>query len=223
MKPEIKAVLFDLDGTLVDTAPDMVAALNILLENHNQKPLPYEEGRCFVSQGAVVLINKGFKRTIPDNEMVSLREEYLRIYAKISSSKSVLFPNMDKVLEYIESNKLPWGVVTNKPHDLAYDLLKKMKLYDRMGSYYAADTLPKKKPEPDQLLAASKDIDIDPKHILYLGDDERDIIAAKAAGMPNGVMNYGYINTTVPPLDWAADFYFDDALEILTLLKPTIK
>lgn len=219
MSNKIKAVLFDLDGTLVDTAPDMVAALNEQLNVHKLPAKPYDEARLYVSQGALALLRYGFKELYTSDNEDSLRQEYLNIYAKLSSTHSRLFPGMEEVLTYIEQQGMPWGIVTNKPQDLAIDLLKKLTLYDRLGTFYGGDTLPKKKPEPDQLIAACQDINIETKHVLYLGDDERDIIAAKAAGMPNGVMNYGYINTQVPPLNWQADYYLDKAIETIDIIK----
>ncbi len=219
MNHKIKAVLFDLDGTLVDTAPDMVATLNQLLSNHKQANITYIEGRNYVSQGAVALIKYGFKRELGEGEITSLRQEYLTLYAAISSQQSALFGNMNKVLEHIEQQGMPWGVVTNKPEDLAIDLLKKLGLYDRLAAFYGGDTLAQKKPHPAQLLAACEDIKTKPEHVIYLGDDERDIVAAKAANMPNAVMNYGYINAPVPPLNWHADYYFDDAIDIIDILK----
>lgn len=216
---KINAVLFDLDGTLVDTAPDMIAALNHQLTHHKKANIVYEQARNYVSQGAMALIEYGFKENFTAQKTEYLRDEYLRIYTQLSSHHSALFANMDKVLRYIEERNMPWGIVTNKPEDLAIDLLKKLKLYDRLATFYGGDTLSKKKPEPDQLLAACKEMNIPTDQVLYVGDDERDIIAAKKANMPNAVVNYGYINTTIPPVAWQADYYFDDAIEIIATLE----
>lgn len=218
---KITGVLFDLDGTLIDTALDMVAALNKQLELHHKQAIPYEEARNYVSQGAVALIEYGFKEDFTEAQINELRKEYLAIYATLSSHKSALFPNMDKVLDYIEKHNMPWGIVTNKPEDLAVDLLKALKLYGRLATFYGGDTLSKKKPDPDQLLAACQDIQMPTEQILYIGDDQRDIIAAKAANMPNAVVNYGYINGPIPPVAWDADYYFDDAIDIIDLLETT--
>lgn len=219
MKANIEAVLFDLDGTLVDTAPDMVTALNQQLLQHNLPEIDFAHGRNLVSQGSLPLIQFGFGKHYQEDQAETLREEYLAIYATVSSNTSALFSGMSEVLDYIEKQNLPWGIVTNKPAQLAIDLLKNIALFDRLATFYGGDTLSKRKPDPDQLNAAQRDLNIPAQNIIYFGDDQRDIQAAKAANMQNAVVNYGYINTEIPPYHWHADFYIDRAIDIIELLE----
>ena len=211
---EIEAVLFDLDGTLVDTAPDMVNALNALLQQEGRQPLPYGRVRNHVSKGASALIRLGFGQTIDDATRLGLLERFLALYSENLCVESGLFTGMAEALAGFEQQGTVWGVVTNKPGWLTGPLLQQLGLLQRAGCVISGDSLDKKKPDPAPLLHACDTIGVIAENTVYIGDDERDIVAGKAAGMHTLVASYGYINSDEDPLSWGADGMLHSAAEL---------
>ncbi len=215
----IEAVLFDLDGTLIDTAPDMGGALNNLLIEEGYEPLPLQTIRPLVSKGGLVLTQLGFASRVPASEIEPLRQRFLEHYRAVIADQSVLFEGMQKVLSQLEDWNLPWGIVTNKPEWLTIPLLEQLDLHERCRVMIGGDTLAKKKPDPLPLLTAADALSVQPGRCIYIGDDERDIIAGKAAGMITVAAAYGYIEPDVDINDWKADARVDSARQILQLAE----
>jgi phosphoglycolate phosphatase len=186
------AVLFDLDGTLLDTAPDMVGALDALRRENGLAPLPFEEVRASVSHGSGRLVRLGF----PDADaerLAGLQRRYLEIYSAGLCARTRLFPGMDAVLAELCALRLALGIVTNKPAWLTEPLLQQLGLRERFECVVSGDTLSERKPHPMPLLHAAKLAGAAPQQCVYVGDAERDVQAARAAGMPSLVATYGYL------------------------------
>ncbi len=215
----IHAVLFDLDGTLLDTAPDLVLALNNLLESHNRPSVEFDKLRNLASQGSVALTRYGFPEVNNDAQFEQLRQEFLQHYADSVCVDSKLFNGMEMLLQTLETQNIPWGIVTNKPGDLTKLLLEKLSLSSRPACIVSGDTLDVRKPHPDPLLFASNTIQLSPQHTIYLGDDPRDIYAGNAAGMYTCVARYGYIEPDIDTDQWGADFTINNPLELLNHIQ----
>ena len=209
------AILFDLDGTLVDTAPDMGGALNNLLIEENRAPLPLEDIRPFVSQGGLVLTRLGFGEHVHEDEIEPLRQRFLAHYRAVVADHSRLFDGFDEVLGHLESNGIIWGIVTNKPEWLTHPLLEQLGLSERSAVVIGGDTLANRKPHPQPLQVAAERIGVDCSRCLYVGDDERDIIAGRAANMKTLVAAYGYIEDANEIEGWRADGVIDRPLDLL--------
>ena len=203
ISPEL--ILFDLDGTLIDTAPDMAAALNDVLRAEGREALPFASIRPHVSHGAAGLLRLAFGEHLPVHELDRLRAAFLERYQRDLSGASRLFPGMAEVLDRIEATGLRWGVVTNKPGWLTEPLLRALDLDARAATVVSGDTLSQRKPDPAPLLFACSSVGIAPDRTLYVGDAERDMIAATAAGMATCLALYGYLGTDDPSDHWGAD------------------
>lgn len=214
----IKAVLFDLDGTLADTAPDLAAALNRLLEEHGRPSVPLESARRVTSNGARGLIGAGFGITPEHSNYAALQLRFLDLYEQAVCVETRLFPEIDALLEHIETNGLLWGIVTNKAARFTLPLVQAMDLGRRAACVVCGDTTAHPKPAPDPLLHASVQIGVAPAHCLYIGDDLRDIQAARAAGMPVLAATYGYLGNGEPPDQWGADALISSPIEVLNFL-----
>jgi N-acetyl-D-muramate 6-phosphate phosphatase len=212
-----RAVLLDLDGTLLDTAPDMVAALNELLREKGHAPLPFEEVRQLVSHGALALVRLGFPHT-PDLALEELRAHYLGIYRGCLAARTRPYDGVAAALERLESAGIAWGVVTNKPGWLTEPLLEQLGLRARAGVVVSGDTLPERKPHPAPLLHAARTLDVPPSQCIYIGDAERDVLAARAAGMEVFVAMFGYIPQNELPLTWPASGWLESPRELAMLL-----
>jgi 2-phosphoglycolate phosphatase len=215
----IQAVLFDLDGTLADTAPDLAHALNAVLEEQGRDPLPYEHIRSHVSQGGAALVRLGFGADLGRGRFEALRARFLEHYQSRLCVGTRLFPGMAQVLESIERQGLAWGVVTNKPTWLTDPLITALDLTRRAGCIVCGDTTEQKKPHPRPLLHACQCLGLAPARCLYVGDDPRDVQAGKAAGMSTLVARYGYIHAGTDPAQWDADGCIDTALDLLAWLR----
>ena len=211
----IDAILFDLDGTLIDTAPDMGGALNKLLVEENLAPIPLQQIRPYVSQGGLVLTRLGFAGKVPDEEIEPLRQRFLQHYRAIVADKSRLFDGYEAVLAEIESREMPWGIVTNKPEWLTFPLLEQLGLASRAGVVIGGDSLQQRKPHPLPLQVAAERLGVACERCVYLGDDERDVVAAKAAKMKTLVAAYGYIEDAAAIAGWDADGVIDQPGELL--------
>lgn len=202
--PEIRTVLFDLDGTLVDTAPDLGYCLNELRRRRGLPPLAEADYRPQASHGTQGLLHLGFGIDEGHPAFPALRREFLDLYATRLTANSPLFPGMHAVLAELEERGLNWGIVTNKPARYTEPLLERLGLLARAACVVSGDTLAVNKPHPAPLLHASALAESEPAHCLYVGDAERDVIAARAAGMPALVALYGYLGPHDRPGEWGA-------------------
>lgn len=210
----IDTVLFDLDGTLLDTAGDMGAALNAVLAERGRAPLPPESIRPHVSRGGLALVCLGFGIARDDRDAESLYRRLLDIYAQDLTARTRLFPGMDALLARLDAEGRQYGVVTNKPAFLTEPLLRAMNLAARLACVVSGDTLARRKPHPDQLLHACEITGRGVDRAVYIGDDRRDIDAARAAGMRALAAGYGYIAPGENPREWGAAAVVGSAAEI---------
>ena len=207
-----KAVLFDLDGTLVDTAPDMVGVLRDLQREENRDAIDYDLARSHVSNGAAGLVSLAFPDIDADvHERLRLR--YLEKYGEAVCIDSVVFAGLDVLLDELDRISCPWGVVTNKPMRMTDPLLDGLGLASRSACAISGDTLPQRKPDPAPLLLASEQLGVLPPDAIYVGDAARDIEAGRAAGMSTIAAAYGYINHD-DPHSWGADLVVEDTTEL---------
>jgi 2-phosphoglycolate phosphatase len=213
----IEAVLFDLDGTLLDTAQDFTVALNILRAEENLGALTHEMVRPQVSHGANALVKLSFGELPPD-EHESLRKRLLDIYRRALSHHTCLFTGGEEMLRDIERRGLAWGVVTNKPGWLTAPIMDDLKLAPRARAVVSGDTLAERKPHPLPLLHAAGIMKVDPRACVYVGDAERDMQAAEAAGMYALVAGYGYLGVDDRARDWYSHGWLNEPLELLNWL-----
>jgi phosphoglycolate phosphatase len=218
MAPTLRAVLFDLDGTLLDTAPDMVGALNALRREQSLAPLPYEEIRSAVSHGAARVVKAGFPDADPET-LLRLQQRFLEIYRGALSRETRLFPGMDVVLQTLADWQIKCGIVTNKAAWLTDPLLAELGLSARFACVVSGDTLAERKPHPLPLLHAAALAEVSPGECIYVGDAERDVQAAHRAAMPALVANYGYLRADEDSTAWGGDGYLNRPLDLLDWLK----
>jgi len=205
----VDAVLFDLDGTLADTAPDLAAALNRVRRERGLDPLPPSRLRSSSSHGARGLLGAGMGVAPEHPEYAALREAFLAQYEAALCVDTTLFADVEALLDAIESRSLKWGIVTNKAARFTTPLLDRLGLGERAGTVVCGDTTPFAKPHPAPLLAAADRLGIAPARCVYVGDAERDVAAGVAAGMRTIVARYGYIGTHETPDAWPADGFID--------------
>jgi len=219
-----KIVLFDLDGTLVDTAHDLGLALNMQLARHGKQALPHEKIWPIASHGSRGLLELGFALTPSDASFEVMRAEYLDLYEEVFTNQPILLPGIEVLLQNLQAQNITWGIVTNKPRRFSEALINAVKFNgERLSDYSAClvcgDDATTPKPAPDTLLMASKALNVAPENCIYVGDAERDVQAAKAAGMPSVVALFGYIAETDRPVEWGADFMIKQPDELLSLLS----
>lgn len=218
---DYRSVLFDLDGTLVDTAPDMVAVLQSLQSDHGIAPVGYELGRSYVSNGAVGLLRLGFPDA-GDDLVEELRLEFLERYADQLCARSAVFPGLDMLLDHLQEIDRPWGVVTNKPRHLTEPLLAALDLARYAACCVSGDTLPQRKPDPAPLHHACEIAGFDAAQTLYVGDSSRDIEAGQAAGMGTIAAAYGYITPDDDATAWGADAIARDTEELAHIVLKAV-
>jgi 2-phosphoglycolate phosphatase len=211
----IKAVLFDLDGTFADTAPDLARALNLMRAARGLGPVSVEDTRPVTSTGARGLLRVGFGMSPEHPDYLIMREEFLSVYARNLCHETVLFDGMLELLDAIEARDMRWGIVTNKVERLAKPLIERLGLSERCACVIGGDTTGRLKPDPAPLLAASTLIGIEPAACCYVGDDRRDVEAGRAAGMRTIAVRYGYLNGGAPD-EWGADVVVDCPQDVLT-------
>lgn len=214
----MRAILFDLDGTLVDTALDLVGALNDLRKDHELPPLPYEDLLPHASDGSVGLIAHGMPHAEPE-QRTQWRSRYLEIYAGRLSDCSYLYPGIDEVLSQVERLNLLWGVVTNKPYAMAIELLRDLSLLTRAGIVLGGDSLPQRKPDPEPVLEACRTLDVSPQECLFVGDDQRDVEAGNAAGTRTVAVTWGYLREGESYRSWGSDYAVHTPSELGQLLQ----
>lgn len=218
----IQAVLFDLDGTLLDSEPDFTSALNILLAARKRPPVSREVVRATVADGAAALLRLVTDED-PDSPLFArLRNEFLDIYElQLVRPASFPFLGMSTMLMTLEERGLSWGIVTNKPSRFTHALQQQLPLLGRSRVTVCADQVEHGKPAPDSLLLASRQLGCPTADILYVGDHPRDIQAGQAAGMPTAAATWGYLPPGPPPAEWGADFIVSSPRELLLSLQPT--
>jgi phosphoglycolate phosphatase len=210
----LRAVLFDMDGTVLDTAPDMFAALNVLRAEQGLAPMDFDAVRCAVSHGAARVVKSGFPDAA-DEEFAALQRRFLEIYRAALSGRTQLFPGMAEVLDALDARRLKSGIVTNKAGWLTEPLLEQLDLRRRFHCVVSGDTLTERKPHPLPLLHAAKLAGVTPGECIYVGDAERDVQAAHAAGMVALVANYGYLRADEDSSVWGGDAYLGQAIDLL--------
>lgn len=213
----IKAVLLDLDGTLADTAPDLTYALNQVRGARGLPPLPLAATRPYASQGARGLIGAGFDVHPGDPGYDALRDEFLAIYAGNLCRETRLFAGIAELLDRLQARGLPWGIVTNKAERFTLPLLDLLEVRSRASCVIGGDTTGRIKPHPEPLLAASRVLGLAPQVCIYLGDDQRDVQAGRAAGMKTAIAMWGYLNGEAPET-WNADLTVAQPLDLLQFL-----
>lgn len=214
----IKCILFDLDGTLLDTAPDLIAALNAVLVAEGRATCTLEQARHTVSHGSPAMLEFAFGADQSAADLQRRRSQFLDYYTRNISRHTTLFDAMPDVLATLEASGIPWGVVTNKPEYLTFPLLDVLNLRARAGSIIGGDTLEVAKPHPKPLLVAAQQCGVLPEHCLYIGDAERDIIAGRKAGMKTLVAEWGYLDPGDVHLGWQADAVIASPADILRWL-----
>ena len=211
-------ILFDLDGTLVDTAQDLGYALNLQLQKYGKPMLSDDEIRPFASHGSKGLLGLGFGITPVHADFIQMRDEYLDIYESVLTRSPVLFDGMSAALANIVAKGYQWGIVTNKPSRFTIPLIKSLGLTQRAACVISGDDAPQPKPSPATLLLACERANVKPEDCIYIGDAERDIQAGKAAGMKTVVAMYGYIDSSDKPLEWGADSLIHTPKDIAALI-----
>ena len=218
MSSALRTVLFDLDGTLADTAPDLAYALNCVRGERGHPALPYTEIRLHVSHGARALVRLGFGLEPEAPDFEPLRQRLIEVYAANLTRETRLFPGMAELLAGLEARGLNWGVVTNKPRHLTDPLMAQLGLTPRAACIVSGDTTGNPKPHPEPMFHACRLAGSEAVECLYVGDAERDIRAGENAGMRTLVALFGYLGDEDRPQSWGADGMVESPLEVLNWL-----
>lgn len=219
LRVPIRCVLFDLDGTLADTAPDLGGAANDLLAELGQPAKAIDTYRPYISQGARGMLAVALRLQPEDADYTKLRNRYLDLYASRLNRDTRLFPEVEALLQHLDGNHLPWGIVTNKIMRFTAPVVKALGLASRAACIVAGDSAARPKPAPDPLLMACELLATAPATTLYVGDDPRDIEAGHAAGMQTAAACWGYLPPETDPARWGADFRFDAITDLTQLLE----
>lgn len=206
MMLDFKALLFDLDGTLLDTAPDFISALNRLLADQHREPLPSHQIRSAVTNGSVGIIQTAFNLGPQDSQFEALRQQFLDYYLANIADQTALFDGMEALLTGCTQRGIPWGIVTNKPWKYTQALLDQLNLAEKSATTICPDHVARPKPDPQALLLACSELKINPAECVYVGDHRRDIEAGRSAGMITVAAEWGYIEEAENILDWHADW-----------------
>ena len=211
----LEAVLFDLDGTLLDTAPDFIATLRALMtEQQIRSNISDTQIRSQVSHGASTLVSLGCNVSQQHPQFEPLRERFLELYAARLSQSTRMFPGIEKLLVSIEQQGLPWGIITNKPLRYATPLLEDLNLLKRANTLVCPEHVSNAKPDPESMLLACSQINCNPRNTVYIGDHRRDIEAGRNAEMETVAVLYGYIDKNDPPHNWGADISLETVAEL---------
>jgi phosphoglycolate phosphatase len=214
----IRGVLFDLDGTLLDTVPDLVYALNQIRIAESLPELPVSDIRPIPNLGSKAMVKIAFGIEECDPRFKRMREQFLSFYEKHLADSTQFFPNVENVLTHLDEKNIPWGIVTNKLTRHALPLLKALGFDHRPGCIICGDSLATAKPDPAPIRYACELLQLEPRDCLYVGDAITDVIASKAAGTKSLVALYGYIQTDDDPLLWEADGYIQEPLQLINWL-----
>lgn len=218
MLKNVRAVLFDLDGTLIDSAPDLGAAADKMRTDRGLPSLPYELYRPLAGAGARGMLKVAFGITPEHQDFMALREEFFSNYEVSLTARTYVFDGVQDLIVRLQSLGMPWGVVTNKMARFTNPLTRAMPLFSTAATIVSGDTTPHAKPHPAPLFEAAMQINIAPEFCLYVGDDERDIAAGRAAGMPTVAATYGYLGEKTDVMSWGADLHIDSPIKLLELL-----
>jgi 2-phosphoglycolate phosphatase len=216
---QVQAVLFDLDGTLIDSAPDLGAAANQMRTERGLPSLPLDVYRPMAGAGARGMLGVAFGMTPDHADFVAMREEFFRNYERRMTASTHAFDGVPDLLQALVQRSLSWGVVTNKSMRFTGPLTASMPLFASAAAIVGGDSTPHSKPHPAPLLEAARLLGFAPQRCIYVGDDERDIVAGRAAGMPTVAATYGYLGGTPEVRGWGADASIAAPLELLALLK----
>ena len=216
--PPPRALLFDLDGTLIDSAPDLAGAANDMRARRGLPLRPYEALRPMVGAGARGMVGAAFGVTPADADFEQLRDEFLGIYSERLLQLTRVFDAVEPLLQALESRGLAWGIVTNKAERFTHPVVAGLGLDRRAGVVICGDTTPHAKPHPAPLLEAARRLAVEPGECVYVGDDLRDMLAGRAAGMRTLAAAWGYLGATEPIHDWGADFVVEHPAQVLKLL-----
>jgi phosphoglycolate phosphatase len=219
MFKDIAAVLFDLDGTLIDSAPDLGAAADKMRTDRGLESLPLALYRPMAGAGARGMIGVAFGLTPDDARFADLREEFFRNYESRMTEHTTVFDGVAELIADIDRAGFHWGVVTNKSARFTVPLTKAMPLFNTARTIVSGDTTPHAKPHPAPLLEAARQLEVAPERCIYVGDDERDIVAGRAAGMPTVAAAYGYLGKTADTGGWKADATIAVPGALLNLLR----
>lgn len=217
-------VLFDLDGTLVDTAHDLGLALNLQLARYGQLPLPHAQIWPIASHGTRGLLALGFGLMPEDADFERMKEEYLDLYQQVFTKNPIFLPEIEQLLNALDAQGIQWGIVTNKPRRFSVDLTKAVKfgestLFARSSCLVCGDDAPQPKPSPATLLMACEQTNTYPAQCIYVGDAERDVQAGRAAAMKTVVALFGYIAESDRPAEWGADYLINSPMELLEVMS----
>ena len=215
----VRAVLFDLDGTLIDSAPDLGAAADLMRVARGMSSLPLERYRHMAGSGARGMLDVAFGLGTDHPEYETLRDEFLTHYEARMTQLTRVFDEVPEMLNSLHTAGLPWGVVTNKAQRFTLPLTASMTVFSNARALVCGDTTSHPKPHPAPLLEAAKRLGLDPKHCIYVGDDERDIRAGRAAGMSTVAARYGYLGVHSNVEAWQADAVIDSPAALLKLLN----
>jgi 2-phosphoglycolate phosphatase len=218
MFKQVQAVLFDLDGTLIDSAPDLGAAADKMRLDRGLPSLPLEQYRPMAGAGARGMLGIAFGLTPQDPTFPDLREEFFRNYERAMTERTRIFDGVPELIAALAQRGLPWGVVTNKSMRFTAPLTRCMPLFATAGAVVGGDTTAHAKPHPAPLLEAARQLGLEPAGCIYVGDDERDVQAGRAAGMPTVAATYGYLGRNAEVLHWGADALIAEPLALLALL-----
>lgn len=216
--PPIRCVLFDLDGTLVDSAPDLAGAANAMREARGLAPLPYERLRPVVGTGARGMVGAAFGLGPGDAQFDAMRDEFLQRYAQALLQRTVVFEAVVPVLQALDGAGLPWGIVTNKHERFAHPVVQGLGLHARAAALVCGDTTAHAKPHPEPLLEAARRAGVAPQGCVYVGDDLRDVQAGRAAGMRTLAAAWGYLGQGEPVQAWGADAVIESPHDLLNWL-----
>ena len=218
MLKNIRAVLFDLDGTLIDSAPDLGAAADKMRMDRGLPSLPDAMYRPMAGAGARGMLKIAFDMTPEHPDFMVMREEFFANYEAAMTVRTYVFDGVEDVIEHIQLRQMPWGVVTNKMARFTDPLTRAMPLFASAAAIVSGDTTPHAKPHPAPLFEAAKRLGVPPEVCLYVGDDERDIVAGRAAGMATVAASYGYLGEKTDISSWGADLHVDSPNKLLQLL-----
>ncbi len=218
-KVAVKAVLFDLDGTVIDSAPDLAGAANAMRLARGLEPVPYEHLRPCVGSGARGMVGAAFGIGPDDAAFEAMRAEFLDRYTRMLLDQTQVFEAMEALLQTIEASGTPWGVITNKHQRFTTPIVDGLDITRRAAVVICGDTTPHAKPHPAPLLEAARRINVNPAHCIYVGDDHRDMQAARAAGMHSAAAAWGYIPPGDDVMGWGADAVLHHASELLHFIE----
>ncbi|MRD49278.1 HAD-IA family hydrolase [Caenimonas koreensis DSM 17982] len=219
MFSDVRAVLFDLDGTLIDSAPDLGAAADKMRVDRGLPSLPLERYRPMAGAGARGMLGIAFGMTPDHPDYLDMREEFFSNYESCMTQRTSIFQDIPELIDQLMGRGLAWGVVTNKSMRFAGPLTKGMDLFVTAKAVIGGDTTPHAKPHPAPLFEAARQLGIEPARCIYVGDDERDVVAGHAAGMGTVAATYGYLGSEGDASKWGAHAHIGTPLELLPLLK----